>query len=125
MGQKYAPSPPPPLLPCNTKVGSLSSTDCSVVRSYPYFPATIADPTPGTGPNKIPDSVFAARPKAQAAAAEGEKLYLVNFFDKQKTYGWVPHSKVYPLGVDNELDQMYRKSKGKPRFIKQVREAYQ
>lgn len=35
------------------------------------------------------------------------RVWLVRFYDKQRSYGWMPAEKLDRLGVDDEVDQMY------------------
>jgi hypothetical protein len=41
------------------------------------------------------------------AAAKGAKVYLVNFFDKQNTYGWITEQKLDMLGEDDGMSGIH------------------
>jgi hypothetical protein len=47
-------------------------------------------------------SVFKEEARARAASKD-QKVYLVNFFDKSNTYGWITEQKLDVLGVDDGL----------------------
>lgn len=67
---------------------------------YPYFPGEVVDSEEDA--DDIPPSVFAAEAEARRAAeARGEELYLVNFYDKSSSYGWISPSKLALLGSDD------------------------
>jgi hypothetical protein len=66
------------------------------VPGYPYFPAETVDPNE----DDIPPAVFRDEVKTKAAA-KGTKVYLVNFFDKQNTYGWIQENKLDLLAEDD------------------------
>ena len=65
---------------------------------YPYFPAEVADPEEER--QTLSPSVFKEETRARAAA-KGQKVYLVNFFDKLNTYGWITEQKLDMLGEDD------------------------
>jgi len=65
---------------------------------YPYFPAEVVDPEEER--QLLSPSVFKEEARVRASS-KGSKIYLVNFFDKNNTYGWIPEHKLDLLGVDD------------------------
>jgi hypothetical protein len=68
------------------------------VPGFPYFPAEVVDAE--VDADEISPAVFAERVKAMAVA-KGAKLYLVNFYDKLDTYGWIQEKFLDLLGEDD------------------------
>ena len=71
------------------------------LTSFPYFPAEIIDVT-NDDPSEIPPSVFQNRTQAEKEnGAQGQRTWLVRFFDSQNSYGWIPAKKLDLLGENN------------------------
>lgn len=67
-------------------------------QGYPYFPAEVVDPEEER--LQLSPQVFKEETRVRAAA-KGSRIYLVNFFDKQNTYGWISEHKLDMLGVND------------------------
>lgn len=55
---------------------------------------------------------------------EGEKLFLVLFFDTKRTWQWLPRNKLLPLGMDDTVDKLRLMEGKKPSVRKSVHTAY-
>lgn len=55
---------------------------------------------------------------------EGEKLFLVLFFDTKRTWQWLPRNKLLPLGIDDTVDKLRLMEGKKPSVRKSVHTAY-
>ena len=70
------------------------------VLSFPHFPAEIVDPSDPE--NIIPEPVLDNRETIERDNhAQGQKTWLVRFFDAQDSYGWIPASRLDYLGYDD------------------------
>jgi hypothetical protein len=69
-----------------------------IEQGYPYFPAEVVDADQEQ--KLLSPSVFKEEARVRASA-KGSKIYLVNFFDKHNTYGWIPENKLDMLGEDD------------------------
>jgi hypothetical protein len=73
-------------------------------QGYPYFPAEVVDAEEEQ--EQLSPSVFKEEARVRASA-KGSKIYLVNFFDKHNTYGWIPENKLDMLGEDDGSSGFY------------------
>uniref|UniRef100_A0A3B4T5X9 Bromodomain and PHD finger containing 3 n=1 Tax=Seriola dumerili TaxID=41447 RepID=A0A3B4T5X9_SERDU len=99
-------------------------------RGYPSYPAMIVDPDmpqEGLLHNGIPIPV----PPVEVLKLgdwrqmdEGEKLFLVLFFDTKRTWQWLPRNKLLPLGMDDTVDKLRLMEGKKPSVRKSVHTAY-
>uniref|UniRef100_A0A7N6AR51 Bromodomain and PHD finger containing, 3a n=1 Tax=Anabas testudineus TaxID=64144 RepID=A0A7N6AR51_ANATE len=99
-------------------------------RGYPSYPAMIVDPDmpqEGLLHNGIPIPV----PPGEVLklgewrqTEEGEKLFLVLFFDTKRTWQWLPRNKLLPLGMDDTVDKLRLMEGKKPSVRKSVHTAY-
>lgn len=96
-------------------------------RGYPWYPALIINPRmpkEGYAHNGVPipappDTVLALQNKYE------QKVFLVLFFDKKRTWQWLPRSKLEPLGVDSGLDKVKLNENKKSKDMRAMRKAYQ
>ena len=73
-------------------------------QGYPYFPAEIVDAEEEL--KQLSPSVSKEGARVRALA-KGLKIYLVNFFDKLNTYGWITENKLEMLGEDDGASEYY------------------
>ncbi|XP_063931582.1 bromodomain and PHD finger-containing protein 3-like [Zophobas morio] len=78
--------------------------------TFPYYPAKIVKPP------------FRRIPQAVLKAEHEKSSCLVLYFDKRKTWGWIPEKKIRPLGRKEADLEMLSKLKG--HWKKNVRIAY-
>jgi NuA3 HAT complex component NTO1 len=72
------------------------------VGSWPYFPAEIIDENLDDETDPIPKTLLDRREElARNNAANGGRVWLVRFFDKQNSYGWIPASRLDLLSSDD------------------------
>lgn len=72
---------------------------------YPFFPAETVDPSDEN--MTIPPIVIQSRAKIESENhVKGQKTWLVQFFDRQKSYGWIPASKLDMLG-ENDRESLH------------------
>ncbi|KAJ7746737.1 bromodomain-containing protein [Mycena maculata] len=79
---------------------TLHSSDATVV-SYPWWPAVIF----GDNDNMIPIKVLAEAQSQRKRQKGKDWLYIVRFFDKNKSWQYLPLEKMRELGESPELDQ--------------------
>lgn len=99
-------------------------------RGYPSYPAMIVDPDmPQEGllhngiPIPVPPMEVLKLGKWRETE-EGEKLFLVLFFDTKRTWQWLPRSKLLPMGIDDTVDKLRLMEGKKPSVRKSVHTAY-
>lgn len=80
----------------------LTTTVWAKITSYPYFPAIVVDHVGEW--ETVPQSVLDL--EEHETEAHG-KVWLVRFYDKQRSYGWMAADKLDMLGTDDELDELY------------------
>uniref|UniRef100_A0A3P9I6L0 Bromodomain and PHD finger containing, 3a n=1 Tax=Oryzias latipes TaxID=8090 RepID=A0A3P9I6L0_ORYLA len=99
-------------------------------RGYPSYPAMIVDPDmpqEGLLHNGIPipvPPVEVLKLGESRETEEGQKLFLVLFFDTKRTWQWLPRSKLLPLGMDDTVDKLRLMEGKKPSVRKSVHTAY-
>uniref|UniRef100_A0A3B3CRW2 Bromodomain and PHD finger containing, 3a n=1 Tax=Oryzias melastigma TaxID=30732 RepID=A0A3B3CRW2_ORYME len=99
-------------------------------RGYPSYPAMIVDPDmpqEGLLHNGIPipvPPVEVLKLGESRETEEGQKLFLVLFFDTKRTWQWLPRSKLLPLGRDDTVDKLRLMEGKKPSVRKSVHTAY-
>ncbi|KAF0034801.1 hypothetical protein F2P81_012559 [Scophthalmus maximus] len=99
-------------------------------RGYPSYPAMIVDPDmpqEGLLHNGIPipvPPVEVLKLGEWRQTDEGEKLFLVLFFDTKRTWQWLPQDKLLPLGKDDTVDKLRLMEGKKPSVRKSVHTAY-
>uniref|UniRef100_H3DBB9 Bromodomain and PHD finger containing 3 n=1 Tax=Tetraodon nigroviridis TaxID=99883 RepID=H3DBB9_TETNG len=99
-------------------------------RGYPSYPAMIVDPDmpqEGLLHNGIPipvPPVEVLKLGEWRETEEGEKLFLVLFFDTKRTWQWLPRNKLLPLGMDDTVDKLRLMEGKKPSVRKSVHTAY-
>jgi hypothetical protein len=74
-------------------LGSINDS-ANIALGYPYFPAEVVDAVEDY--REVPDMVWAVRPND-----EEERLWLVRFFDRSRSYGWCPAVNLHDLGDDD------------------------
>lgn len=95
-------------------------------RGYPWYPALIINPA--MPPDYTHNGVPIPKPPPhvlQLANKYTEPVYLVLFFDKKRTWQWLPRPKLQPLGITYELDLLKLTESKKPSTRKEVKKAYQ
>uniref|UniRef100_A0A3Q3GIL7 Bromodomain and PHD finger containing, 3a n=1 Tax=Labrus bergylta TaxID=56723 RepID=A0A3Q3GIL7_9LABR len=99
-------------------------------RGYPSYPAMIVDPDmpqEGLLHNGIPipvPPVEVLKLGELRETEEGEKLFLVLFFDTKRTWQWLPRNKLLSLGMDDTVDKLRLMEGKKPSVRKSVHTAY-
>ncbi|TNN84004.1 Bromodomain and PHD finger-containing protein 3 [Liparis tanakae] len=99
-------------------------------RGYPSYPAMIVDPEmpqEGLLHNGIPipvPPVEVLKLGEWRETEEGEKLFLVLFFDTKRTWQWLPRNKLLPMGLDDTVDKLRLMEGKKPSVRKSVHTAY-
>uniref|UniRef100_A0A3B4ZIZ5 Bromodomain and PHD finger-containing protein 3-like n=1 Tax=Stegastes partitus TaxID=144197 RepID=A0A3B4ZIZ5_9TELE len=99
-------------------------------RGYPSYPAMIVDPDmpqEGLLHNGIPipvPPVEVLKLGEWRRLEEGEKLFLVLFFDAKRTWQWLPRNKLLSLGMDDTVDKLRLMEGKKPSVRKSVHTAY-
>lgn len=74
------------------------------VGSFPFFPAEVLNPEDADEDDPIPEYVFTNRAKIEKDNhGEGQKTWLVRFFDKSNSYGWMPATRMDLLASDDCL----------------------
>ncbi|XP_068598156.1 bromodomain and PHD finger-containing protein 3 [Brachionichthys hirsutus] len=112
-----------------TKLGPLDLV-WAKCRGYPSYPAMIVDPDmpqEGLLHNGIPipvPPVEVLKLGEVRETEEGEKLFLVLFFDTKRTWQWLPRNKLQPLGRDDTVDKLRLMEGKKPSVRKSVHTAY-
>lgn len=71
------------------------------VTSYPYFPGYVVDYA--NEPETVPQSVLDLEEAENAKA----RAWLVRFYDRGRTYGWVHEDRMEVLGVDEGVDGLF------------------
>lgn len=79
------------------------------VTSYPYFPGVVVDPR--ADPAIVPEAVLALEEEENKNA----KAWLVRFYDKQGSWGWMHAERLERLGQDKDVDAMYLAGKERAR----------
>ncbi|KAK8843325.1 hypothetical protein IAR55_006980 [Kwoniella newhampshirensis] len=79
----------------------------TLVFTFPYFPAEIVDPAEAREDGINPDLMKKEDEERAKAKARGSRVWLVNFFDNGRTWGWVHEDRVNRLNEDEALDAMY------------------
>ncbi|KAL0954129.1 hypothetical protein HGRIS_005271 [Hohenbuehelia grisea] len=111
---KQAPLPPPPPPPRVTEKKAWPPAGTATVlpgtapgsivwaktETYPWWPGTLHERFSAM----IPPKVVRDQPYAQSRFPN-ELLHAVQFFDKTKSWAWLPAEKLRLLGVDNAVDQ--------------------
>ncbi|WWD21160.1 hypothetical protein CI109_105643 [Kwoniella shandongensis] len=88
------------------------------LNSFPYFPAEINDPLEAAEEGIHPELLASEEEEREKARKKGMGLWLVQFFDRGRTWGWVQEDRLDLMVEDKELDAMYlagherNKSKG-------------
>ncbi|XP_068170849.1 bromodomain and PHD finger-containing protein 3 isoform X2 [Antennarius striatus] len=114
---------------CETKLAPLDLV-WAKCRGYPSYPAMIVDPDmpqEGLLHNGIPipvPPVEVLKLGEVRETEEGEKLFLVLFFDTKRTWQWLPRNKLLPLGKDDTVDKLRLMEGKKPSVRKSVHTAY-
>ncbi|KAK4684585.1 hypothetical protein P7C73_g5593, partial [Tremellales sp. Uapishka_1] len=80
------------------------------LSSFPYFPAEVIDPDDEE--SHVPTIVLDLGEEIRQA---GSRVWLVRFFDKQASYGWMPRERLDMLGEVDAIDQMYLAGKERVR----------
>ncbi|KAL8617955.1 hypothetical protein ACOMHN_052906 [Nucella lapillus] len=96
-------------------------------RGYPWYPALIIDPKmPKTGflhngvPIPVPpDDVLDVQRR------QDESVYLVLFFDRKRTWQWLPRPKLQLLGMSSEVDKGHLLENKKANIRRAVQKAYE
>lgn len=72
----------------------MTGTDPCSASGFPVWPGVIADPED----EDVPPVVLSNKDRHPA---NGEKTWLVKFFDKQSTFGWITRNHLDWLAADN------------------------
>ncbi|CAG2116823.1 unnamed protein product [Medioppia subpectinata] len=70
-------------------------------KGYPWYPALVVDPDTSDGPYKVPERVLRTRP----APTLGVDHYLVNYFDEYRLWQWLSRKRLFPIGMDADIDR--------------------
>ncbi|KAJ9106350.1 hypothetical protein QFC21_001496 [Naganishia friedmannii] len=81
--------------------------DGTLVKGFPYYPAEVVNAEQDY--DEIGDRVWALKPKI----AGNERVWLVRFYDKTKSYAWVTQGYLANLGDDQDLDDAFLDGKDK------------
>jgi len=71
---------------------------------YPAYPALIVDPSTVPGFTHCGIPIPVPPPEVLKQRSSKPNTFLVLFFDTRRTWQWLPHRKLQPLGVDQEID---------------------
>ncbi|KAG8731193.1 nuA3 HAT complex component nto1 [Ceratobasidium sp. 423] len=78
-------------------------------QGFPYYPAAVHEPTDPMVPQNILGLEDVIRRKLKATGV----MYPVQFYDKHRTWTWVPLDKLILLGENEEIDQKHLHPTGK------------
>ncbi|KAJ9124318.1 hypothetical protein QFC22_001118 [Naganishia vaughanmartiniae] len=81
--------------------------DGTLVKGFPYYPAEVVNAE--LDYDEIGDRVWALKPKI----AGNERVWLVRFYDKTKSYAWVTQGYLTNLGDDQDMDNAFLDGKDK------------
>ncbi|CAG2104193.1 unnamed protein product [Medioppia subpectinata] len=70
-------------------------------KGHPWYPALVVDPDTSDGPYKPAERVLRTRPPP----TPGVDHYLVNYFDEYRLWQWLSRKRLFPIGVDADIDR--------------------